>query len=174
MAARKPMREPGVAELAIRSLIRASLLVRRVTESFFVPYGITPAQWGAMHSLYRAAQEGQPALRLTDLGNRMLVRPPSITGLVDRLERLGMVSRTASTRDLRAKQLSLTPAGRRLVEKILQGLPNQVRTLLGELTPPEQAQLHGLLDRLGSHMESLIDGQDGAAARPAKARTSKE
>jgi DNA-binding MarR family transcriptional regulator len=173
MAARKPSRLPPTPILALRSLIRAGLLVRRIMEPYFAPFGITPVQWGAMHTLYLAAKEGLPDLRLTDLGDRMLVRPPSITGVVDRLERLGLVTRTASADDRRAKHLSLTPAGRRLVDTIRKNNVEQTQSLLGVLTPGEHIQLHDLLERLSAHLESLIDEQEGRAAT-AKARPSKE
>jgi DNA-binding MarR family transcriptional regulator len=162
------------SDAAFRSLIRVGLLVRRVMEPYFAPFGITPAQWGALRTLHRAAAEGLAELRLTDLGDRMLVRPPSVTTLVDRLERLGLVSRTASADDLRAKYIRLTPAGRQLVETIRKGHAARVRAVLGGLSAGEQTQLHGLLDRLGSHLESLVDGQNGAPATAAKARLLEE
>jgi len=130
----------------------------------FAPFGITPSQWGVLRTLHRAESENLPELRLTDLGNRMLVRPPSITGIVDRLERRGLVSRTASTHDLRTKKLSLTPAGRRLVHTLLKGHADRVQSVLEGLTPREQIQLHRLLSRLASHLGSLVDGQSGIAA----------
>lgn len=171
MRTRKPARTPAANEAAFRSLIRVSVLLRRAMDPYFAPFGITPVQWGVLHTLHRAEKEGLPNLRLTDLGDRMLVRPPSVTGVVDRLERLGLVARTASASDLRAKHLSLTPAGRQLAEQILKGHADRIRAVLRVLKSGEQVQLGRLLDRLGSHLESLVDGQDGrSAARAARAR----
>jgi len=92
--------------------------LRRHLDPFFARSGISGAQWGILWNLYRAEQDGQPLLRVTDLGERLLIRPPSVTGVIDRLVRAGLVARTSSTGDHRVKLLELTPAGRELVETI--------------------------------------------------------
>src|SRR5262249_62377602 len=81
----------------------------------FARFGVSGAQWGVLRNLHRAEEEGLSGLRLTDLGERLLIRPPSVTGVVDRLEKLGLVTRAGVPSDLRAKQGSLTPPGRHAV-----------------------------------------------------------
>jgi DNA-binding MarR family transcriptional regulator len=125
-------------------------------EPYFIGYGISGAQWGVLRVLHMAEGEGEDGLRLTDLGNRLLVRPPSVTTVVDRLERQGLVDRRASTTDRRAKTVSLSPAGRELVGRILEAHPERIRSMLGGLSLEEQAQLLGLLGRLQTHLEGLL------------------
>ena len=89
----------------------------------------------------------------------MLIRPPSVTGVVDRLERAGLVVRDGSPTDLRAKQVGLTEQGRRLVERVLTLHGDQIESVLGGLSLPEQTELHRLLNRLGGHLVSgHVDG----------------
>src|SRR6266851_469280 len=107
------------AEGTFRELLRVLGLLERVMQAHFARFGISGAQWGVLRNLHRAEEEGLPGLRLTDLSDRLLVRPPSVTGAVDRLERAGLVERRDSVTDLRAKQVGLTPRGRELVEQIL-------------------------------------------------------
>src|SRR5262249_60603237 len=102
----------------------------------------------------RAADPGR---RLTALSRRLLIRPPSPTGAVDRLERAGLLTRDRSTDDGRAKLVGLTPKGRRLVERVLAGHREQIDSVLGGLTPDQQAQLQQLLDQLGRHLEGLLE-----------------
>src|SRR5262245_56773073 len=104
-------------ENAFRELIRTFGLVERVMQPYFAQFGISGSQWGVLRNLHRAEQEGLPGLRLTDLGDRLLIRPPSVTGAIDRLERAGLVVRDGSPTDLRAKQVGLTSKGRELVER---------------------------------------------------------
>src|SRR5438045_6154560 len=99
------------AEGAFRELIRTFGLVERVMQPYFARFGISGAQWGVLRNLQRAEGEGLSGLRLTDLSDRLLLRPPSVTGVVDRLERAGFVTRNGSPTDLRAKLVSLTSAG---------------------------------------------------------------
>jgi DNA-binding MarR family transcriptional regulator len=143
------------AERAFRELIRTLGLVERVMQPYFARFGISGAQWGVLRNLHRAEQEGRAGLRLTDLSARLLIRPPSVTGVVDRLERAGLVVREEAPTDLRAKHVSLTPTGRQLVERVLQNHGRQLDLVMGALSAEEQAELYGLLARLGRHLEGL-------------------
>jgi DNA-binding MarR family transcriptional regulator len=143
------------ADATFLAFVRASGLVRRVMEPFFAQFGISGAQWGVLRALGRAQDNGEPGLRLTDIGDSLLIRPPSVTGVIDRLERMGLVERTSSSQDMRAKHVSLTPAGRQLLGRVKEGRKAKVNDILGGLTAREQSELSGLLRRLGSHLELL-------------------
>src|SRR5262245_43600889 len=116
IATKAPPRRKPVAdappETAVRALVRAFGLLERVQQPFFARFGISGSQWGVLKALHRAEQESAGGLRLTDLSERLLVRPPSVTGVVDRLQRAGLVVRGESRGDLRSKPLSLTARGR--------------------------------------------------------------
>ena len=140
---------------AFRAFVRAQGLFRNVMEPYFARFGISGAQWGVLRSLHRAESEGLEHLRLTDLGRRLLVRPPSVSTLVDRLERVGLVSRLRAADDQRAKEIALTPDGRKLVKRVLRRHPEQIRAVLGGLDRSEVRELHRLMDQISSHLERL-------------------
>jgi DNA-binding MarR family transcriptional regulator len=128
---------------------------------YFARFGISGAQWGVLRTLQRAEEANLPALRLTDVGERLLVRPPSVTGVVDRLERNGLVLRRPAPSDSRAKQVILTPSGRGLVRRVLRRHPAQLRAILGDFTEPEARELHRWMKRMADHLEEL--GRGGGA-----------
>jgi DNA-binding MarR family transcriptional regulator len=142
-------------EDAFRAFIRTYGLVKKVMEPYFTRFGISDSQWGVLRSLHRAEQNGQSGLRLTDLGDRLLIRPPSVTGVVDRLQRSGLVSRSACQTDLRAKNVSLTDAGRALVLHVLEEHSTKIGSVLAGLSLEQQRTLHQLLKQWGSHLELL-------------------
>jgi DNA-binding MarR family transcriptional regulator len=146
---------PVPVDNALRELVRTFGLLERVMQPYFARFGITGAQWGVLRNLHRSEQEGLSGLRQTDLGERLLVRPPSITGVVDRLERAGLVTRDSLATDLRAKHVALTPGGRQVVERILRAHQAHVDRLMGGLEQDEQAELLQLLRKLAGHLESL-------------------
>lgn len=166
----------GVHELAFRAFVRTSGLFRNRMDPYFARFGISGAQWGVLRALQRAEDEGLQGLRLTDLGHRLLVRPPSVTNLVDRLERMSLVARTPAAEDLRAKQVTLTPAGRQLVEQVLEHHPAQIRTILACLDEAEQHQLHQLMEKLAAHLETLenASGLGSVGSIPAEERIADE
>src|SRR5262245_45672528 len=126
-------------------------------QPYFARFGISGSQWGILRTLRRAERKGSSALRVTDLSERLLVRPPSITAAIDRLERLGLATRAASTTDGRAKEVRLTARGRARLERALAGHAAQIDAVLGPLSRAERTELQRLLDQLGHHLKGLLD-----------------
>jgi len=71
----------------------------------------------------------------------------NVTGLVDRLEVRGLVTRQASDEDRRVKNIVLTDAGRRLREKLLDRV-GRPASGLARLEALEQIQLRDLLRKV--------------------------
>jgi DNA-binding MarR family transcriptional regulator len=153
------------AEAGFRALIRVTGLLDRVMQPYFGRFGISRSQWGVLRILQRVERSGSPGLRLVDLGERLIVRPPSVTGLVSRLERLGYVVRSSSTDDLRGREVSLTAAGRDLIARVLQNHGTQIAAVMGALDSQEQKQLLRLLERLGAHLEYMAEGRADAGTQ---------
>ena len=72
----------------------------------------------------------------------------SVTGLVDRAERRGLVARVPSTTDRRAVLVSLTDDGRSLVSQAAARFEADVSTLLSRLPPRERETLSRIVSRL--------------------------
>jgi DNA-binding MarR family transcriptional regulator len=143
------------AERGFRALIQLSGLLDRAMQPYFGRHGISRSQWGALRVLQRAERAGSTGIRLVDLGERLFVRPPSISGLIGRMERLGYVVRSASTEDLRSREIRLTQEGRDLIDRILPNHATQINTVMGGLNAQEQERLIPLLERLISHLEDM-------------------
>jgi DNA-binding MarR family transcriptional regulator len=144
------------SEAAFRSLLRAYGLMKRVMEPYFAAFGISGSQWAVLRTLHRAKLEGMESLRVGDIGERVLIRPPSVTGVVGRLQRMGLVAREASSTDSRARQVSLTASGMELVERILEGHKAKISDVLSGLSPQEQLQLDKLLGRVCTHIDKIV------------------
>ncbi len=125
------------------------------------------AQKGTAPSGTKKGGDEQQGLRLTDLSERLLIQPPSVTGVVDRLQRTGLVARDHSATDLRSKRVTLTTEGRTLVQRVLEVHQAQIQQLLAGLSAEQQKELHGLLGTVGRHMEMLL-GQGPVSSLPAK------
>jgi DNA-binding MarR family transcriptional regulator len=145
--------QPAAAEVAFRSLIRAFGLVERAMQGHFMAFGISGSQWGILRNLHRAEEQGEKGLRLTDLSERLLIRPPSASGVVDRLEEVGLVHRSSEPGDLRAKRVVLSAQGRALVERVLAVHARHIASVMAGLSADEQEQLHLLLTRLGDTLQ---------------------
>ncbi len=151
------------AERLWHSLLRTTGLVRHAMQPHFSRYGISGPQWGVLRVLHGAEAAGNGEIRLSDLGERLLIRPPSVTGVVDRLERMGLVRRLAGGNDRRVRRVGLTAAGRSLVAEVQVGHPARIRSLFDHFTLREREQLRRLLDRLQARLSALRS--PGNAAR---------
>jgi DNA-binding MarR family transcriptional regulator len=163
-------RSPTVTEEAFREILRATGLIKRLGEPHFSSYGIRPGQWGVLRSLHRRELQGLGPPRLTDLGSLLLIRPPSVTGVVDRLERSRLVAKIPSSEDQRIKHVTLTDAGRRLVERALVSHPEWIVSLMSGLERREHASLLQLLRKVTAHLAILVE--HGSEAHATRARAS--
>jgi DNA-binding MarR family transcriptional regulator len=164
---RHAVREP-LCVLTCREFVRTFGLFERVMQPYFAQFGISGAQWGVLRHLAMAEHNGLPGLRGADLSERLLIRPPSVSGVVDRLTRAGLVVRHDSAGDQRAKPIRLTERGRKLVARIQRAHVWQMSAVAAGLSPKQQAQLQCLLVRMGRHLQWMLDdeGNDDACGRP--------
>lgn len=99
-----------------------------------------PAQAGALLQL-------ASPLPMNELAALLACDNSNVTGLIDRLEARGLVTRQPSTHDRRVKHVVLTEAGRRQQERLLElvGHPPQG---FERLSRAEQRQLRDLLRKM--------------------------
>jgi len=78
---------------------------------------------------------------LGQLGAELVLSPPSVTRLVDRLEERGLIERRRDDDDRRKVLANLTAEGRRLVGEIplLEGTP--IRTAVERMTPADRTRI---------------------------------
>jgi DNA-binding MarR family transcriptional regulator len=104
---------PGERDLVTGVLQLANLLTRRLGP-VFEKARITPQQWSVLSAL---SSEEAP-VTLVGLSRRLGVTKQNMTGMMARLEQLGLAERNDDPQDLRSSRVQLTRRGRGLVEKL--------------------------------------------------------
>jgi DNA-binding MarR family transcriptional regulator len=87
----------------------------------------------------------QPGITLTELAERLDVKPPSVTKVIRTLERDGFVDRERDPNDGRVSRLLLTAAGRRVCAGVERAWTAAEDEVLASLGRSQRAQLRGLL-----------------------------
>lgn len=105
---------------------------------------LTSAQLNALLILRQAGKQG---LLMGEIGQRLVVTKSNVTGLVDRLESQGLVSR-CEHRDRRATLVRLTPAGEQLLDRAVPRHAELLGGLTGCLSTQEKQTLIRLLSKL--------------------------
>ena len=121
---------------------KAAQTVARLARERLAPFGITPVQYGVLQALWE--QDGQSG---AELGARLVLDSATITGVLDRLESLGLIQRTADAGDRRVNRIRLTAAGqerRAPLQQVMDGLNADVARAFGA----EAETLWRLLRRL--------------------------
>lgn len=85
---------------------------------------------------------------MAELAGFLDLERSSVSGLIDRAARRGLVQRTASRSDGRAVQVSLTPAGHQLADQVGGEVAGLITPMTGALTPAEQKRLTQLLGKM--------------------------
>ena len=85
---------------------------------------------------------------MADLAGFLGLERSSVSGLIDRAARRGLVQRTASRSDGRAVQVSLTPDGHRLAAQVAGEVASLITPMTGALNPAEQRRLNQLLGKM--------------------------
>ena len=128
----------------VAGVIQLSNLLMRHMAPVFERAGVTPQQWAILTALAVAEQP----LTLAGLARVMLVSKQNMTGMVARLEQLGLVERQGDPQDLRSSRLMLTRRGRSTVEKLRPAYEEWRRELGGEIPERELAAVTRTVDRL--------------------------
>jgi DNA-binding MarR family transcriptional regulator len=90
-------------------LNNAARLTARRLSGKLAGYNVTPPQWGVLVALWE-----QDGLSLSELAKRSFFDGPTMTGIVDRLEKADLVERRRDSTDRRVISVYLTEEGRRL------------------------------------------------------------
>jgi len=93
----------------------------------------------AAFAMNRVCREGP--IRLTALAAKEGVSQPSMTQLIQRLERLGLVARLADPGDGRAALIGVTEHGQALLDDRKRMRRERLRALMATLTPEEESAL---------------------------------
>jgi DNA-binding MarR family transcriptional regulator len=126
----------------VAALVRSAFLVNAVYAESGREHGLTPQQ-GQLLCVLMAQPYG-----MSDLGAVLGLAKSSLTGLVDRTERNGLVRREPDPPDTRAVRVALTPHGRRLAEEFYAETCRRVDKLAAGLGAADREALASLLGRI--------------------------
>lgn len=104
---------------------------------------LTPPQ---IHAVIWLSADGM--LTMGELARRCGITEKTITGIVDRLERSGLIQRVRNETDRRVVQARLTPEGEKVVSAHRAHMRGQMAYYLGLFEPEERAALFRLFDKL--------------------------
>ena len=138
----------------------ATLNIIRTNDQFqnrfgrlFREHGLTSSQYNVLRIL---RGEGKP-MPCLEIAERMVQVVPAMTGLIDRLEKQGLVRRDRCTEDRRVIFIELTDKGAGLLQQLDEPVMEMHRSLVGHLSQTELKELSRLLEKCRRSISGAFD-----------------
>jgi DNA-binding MarR family transcriptional regulator len=122
---------------ALLELLRTAETLWNASRVFFARWDLGPSQFNVLNLLC----DLPGGCTQVELSRQLIMHRSNVTGLVDRLEARGLVRRQPVPGDRRAFNVTLTPAGRRLVREIHPHYYRAAEAAWKGITPARARQL---------------------------------
>ena len=134
---KQPHPQPGPHYQALLQLLRTAEALWNASRTFFARWDLSPSQFNLLNLL----TDHPDGRSQTELSRELITHRSNVTGLVDRLEQRGLVTRRDVDNDRRAYRIILTPAGSTLVRQILPHYHRAAEQAWGDVSPKRAAQI---------------------------------
>ncbi len=114
---------------------------------------ITPEQWIVLDKLDVNKEMSQK-----EIGNESFKNAPTISRIIDNLVRKGFVSRVSEAHDRRKTAISLTPEGKKLVDKCRKEVDALRDLSWNNLSDQDYIEFNRIVDQVFENFESYFEG----------------
>jgi len=135
---------PSTTMAAVTGLMRVQQIVQSAVDGALKPHNLTFARYEALVLLSFARRESLP---MRVMGERLQLHPTSVTNIVDRLEKDGLVKRVPHPTDRRTTLVEITGDGHARLEDATKAVTDIDFGLVG-LTTKQTEQLSELLTKV--------------------------
>ena len=136
---------------ALLQLLKAADAIWEASRKFFAQWDLSPSQFNVLNLLHL----NPDGLSQTDLSRFLIVHRSNVTGLVDRLEKRGLVQRKVVEADRRAYRVVLSPAGQKLLSQILPRYYQSSEEVWGHLANRRTRELISDLEQVAQSAQRL-------------------
>ena len=145
-----------------RLLLQAREAVMQHTRPSLREHGLSDQQWRVLRVLGEHARE-PGGIETGRIAREAFLLGPSLSGVLTRMERDGLITRERCSQDARRTVVRATPAGLKLVRKLSATIEAHYDWLEQRLSKARLAQLYALLDEVIA-LEGGVDEIDEEAA----------
>jgi DNA-binding MarR family transcriptional regulator len=142
---------------------------RRLTKGMAREVGLTGPQLTVIKLL-----ETFDNLSLSGLSERIRAQNSTVTGIIDRMEREGLVLRARSTEDRRVVKIRLTDKGSRIAREVSVEPMEIFRGALESLSAAEMRELMKILTKIARRVQSIVKREVPGSSAGSTSTSSKE
>lgn len=124
---------------------KTALAIEKLSNHALAPYDLTHTQYKILMLLYRSQEQ---LLRQIDIETHFAMTNPTVTGIIQNLEKKGLVERIANPDDKRSKLLRLTESAVKMEAELYALGESLEKQVTKNLTEDEGEQLVKLLKKI--------------------------
>lgn len=117
--------------------------------------GFNPSEFRVLIAIYREANAKNTEMKVSEISQLLQVTPPTITQIINVLERDGLIERTVDAEDRRAVKIKLTPAGIKATEDGRKAFTETFTGLVDYLGEEESKHLADLLFKVQQYFNDV-------------------
>jgi len=136
-----------LAHEALLNIYYSASCLKKKAGEFLRPFGLTDVQFNLM-MLLKYQSEQDDGLSQAQLSSMMLVNRANITSLIDRMEKVDLVTRTPAPADRRSNIVKLTSRGKGLLAEIEPLYTQEVKRIMAILKQTEQKTVINMLEKI--------------------------
>jgi len=125
----------------LRLLSCETVIEQQLRSLFRTRYAVTLPQFDVLSELERSGK----AMTMSELSRELMVSNGNVTGVIDRLEKGGLVTRTRAEHDRRIQYIELTDDGRSKFDEMAKSHEQWLNNLFSQLSTKDMASLQKLL-----------------------------
>ena len=148
--ARHPNADPSATEVVINVFYTAELLYARM-DRILQRLRLSRGGFNLLQIAHGAGRPVSP----TEIGEQLIVTTATVTGVLDTLQRRGLVTRTPDPVDRRRILIDVTPDGSALLARVADELIEREKAWTGALTRTDRERLVTTLGTLQAHLGAL-------------------
>lgn len=138
---------------SLLNIIYTGTMIARAAFRYFQGTALTDAQFNVLVQLKCA---GGRSLSQSALGRRLVVNKADMTGIIDRLERSGLVVRMPHPKDRRVHMIAMTEKGKEMADSLEHGYLEGVHRLMMGIPAEELKDLNRVLEAIRKNVAQMM------------------
>jgi DNA-binding MarR family transcriptional regulator len=117
--------------------------------------GFNPSEFRVLAAIQRGANEKNSEMKVSEISQQLKVTPPTITQIINILDKEGLIDRSVDPEDRRAVKIKLSPTGLEAAVQARRAFTETFLGLIDYLGEKESNQLADLLSKVHDYFNQL-------------------
>jgi len=149
-------------ESLAHKLMESFLRIKKINRNHSPVAGLKHSEIVLLFCINKAVKPGELGITISEIGHLLKVTSPTVTQLVNGLQKQELIERNIDKEDRRAVRIRLTNKGEKVIKKAWQTFLHSFTGLAEHLGEEKSRELVDLLTQVFSYFNSLQEANDNS------------